>query len=108
MKILTKEKRRDYLDLESNYHFTKLSIKILLAIEMKKTRILMNKPVYLGLSALGLSKTVIYESWYDYVKSKCGEKAAMCYMDTGSFFAYIKADNIYKVISEDVETRFDT
>ena len=47
MKILTKEKRRDYLDLESNYHFTKLSIKILLAIEMKKTRILMNKPVYL-------------------------------------------------------------
>ena len=47
IKLLTKEKRRDYVDLEPNYHFTKLSIKILLATEMKKTRILMNKPVYL-------------------------------------------------------------
>ena len=57
---------------------------------MRKTKILMNKPVYLGLSILKLSKIVIYEFWYDYVKLKYGEKAKLCYMDTGSFIVYIK------------------
>ena len=53
-----------------------------LAIEIKKTQTLMNKPVYLGLSILDLSKTIMYEFWYDYVKSKYGEKAKLCYVDT--------------------------
>ena len=80
----------------------------MLAIEMKKTEILMNKPVYLGLSILALSKILMYEFWYDYVKLKYGEKAKLCYMDTDSFIVYIKTDDIYKGIAEDVETRFDT
>ena len=49
----------------------------------------------------------MYEFWYDYVKLKCGEKAKSCYMDTDSFIVYIKTDDIYKDIAEDVETRFD-
>ena len=68
----------------------------------------MNKPVYLGLSILELSKTLMYEFCYDYVKPKPGEKAKLCYMDTDSFIVYIKTDDIYKDIAEDVETRFDT
>ena len=60
----------------------------------------MNKPVYLGLSILELS--IMYETWYDYVKPK------LCYMDKDSFIVYIKTDDIYKDIAEDVETRFDT
>ena len=68
----------------------------------------MNKPVYLGLSILELSKVLMHEFWYDYVKPKYGEKAKLCYMDTGSFIVYIKTDGIYKDIVEDVETRFDT
>ena len=68
----------------------------------------MNKPVYLGLSILALSKILMYEFWYDYVKLKYGEKAKLCYMDTDSFIVYIKTDDIYKGIAEDVETRFDT
>ena len=75
---------------------------------MRKTQILMNKPVYLGLSILDLSKTVIYEFWYDYVKPKYGENAKLCYMDTDSFIVHVKTDDIYKDIAEDVETRFDT
>ena len=68
----------------------------------------MNKPVYVGLSILELSKMLMYEFWYDYVKPKYGKKAKLCYMDTDSFIAYIQTDHIYKDIAEDVETRVDT
>ena len=68
----------------------------------------MIKLVYLGLSILDLSKTIIYNFWYDYVKPKYGEKAKLCYMDTDSFIVYIKTDDIYKDTAEDVKTRFDT
>ena len=57
---------------------------------MSKTELLMNKPMYLGLSILELSKILMYEFWYDYVKPKYGEKAKLCYMDTESFIVYIK------------------
>ena len=50
----------------------------------------------------------MHEFWYDYVKPKYGDKAKFCYMDTDSFIAYIKTDDLYKVIAGDVETRFDT
>ena len=68
----------------------------------------MNKPVYLGLRLLELSKMLMYEFWNDYVKPKYGEKAKLCYMDTDNFIVYIIIDDIYKEIAEDVETRFDT
>ena len=68
----------------------------------------MNKSVYLGLSILKLSKILMYEFWYDYVQPKYDEKANLCYIDTGSFIAYIKTNYIYKDIPEDVETRFNT
>ena len=75
---------------------------------MKKTQILMNKPVYFGLWILELNKTVMYEFCYDYVKPKYDEKAKLCYMDTDSFIVFIKTHDIYKDIAEDVEIRFDT
>ena len=68
----------------------------------------MNKPVYLRLSILELSKIVMYRFWYDYVKPKYDEKAKLCYMDTDRFIVYVKTDDIYKDIAEDVETRFGT
>ena len=68
----------------------------------------MNKSVHLGLSILGLSKTAMYEFWYDYVKPKYGENAKLCYMDTDSFIVHVKADDIYKDIAEDIEIEFDT
>ena len=63
----------------------------------------MNKPVYLGLLILDLSKTEMYEFRYDYIKPKCGEKAKLCYMDTDSFIIHVKTEDIYKHIA----TRFD-
>ena len=61
---------------EPNNYTTKFLTENLLAKEMTKTQILLNKPVYLGLSILDLSKTetVMYEFWYDYVKPQYGEK----------------------------------
>ena len=68
----------------------------------------MNKPDHLGLSILKLSKTLMYEFWYGYVKPKYGEKVKLFYMDTDSFIVYIKTDDNYKDIAENVESRFDT
>ena len=68
----------------------------------------MNKPVYLDLSILELSKMVMYGFWYDYVKTKYGEKAKLCYMDIESFIVYIKTDDIYKESTKNFKTRFNT
>ena len=50
----------------------------------------------------------MYEFWYAYVKPKYGENAKLCYLDTDSFIVHVKTDDIYKDISENVETRFGT
>ena len=62
---------------------------------MKRTRLLMNKSVYLGLSILEISKIVMHEFLYHYVKLEYKEKTKLCYMDIGSFIVYIKVENIY-------------
>ena len=108
IKLVTTERRRNYLVSEPNYRTTNIFTENLFAIEMKKTEILMNKPVYLGLSILELSKIQMHEFLYDDVKLKYGEKAKLCYMNTNSFIVYIKTDNMYKDIAGDVETRSDT
>ena len=78
VKLVTTERRRNYLVSEPNYHTTKFFTENLLAIEMKKTEILMNKPVHLGLSILELSKILMYEFWYDHVKPKYSQKVKLC------------------------------
>ena len=75
IKLVTTERRRNYLVSEPNYQTKKFFTENLLAIEMKKTEILINKPVCLELSILELSKILMYEFWYDYVKPKYVEKA---------------------------------
>ena len=108
IKIVTTERRRNCLVSEPNYHTTKFFTENLSALEMRKIEILMNKPVYLGLSILLFSKILMYDFWYDYVKPKYSEKTKLCYMDTGSFIVYTKTDDIFKDIPDDVETRLDT
>ena len=75
IKLVTTERRRNYLVSELHYHTTKFFTENLLAIEMIKTQILNNKAVYLGVSILNISKSPLYEFWYDYVKPKYGENA---------------------------------
>ena len=108
IKLVTTDKRRNQLVSERNYHTIKWFSENLLVTEMKKTKVKMNKPVYLGLSILEISKTLMYEFWYDYMKPTYGDKVKLCYMDTDSVIMHIKTEDIYKDIANDVEKRFDT
>ena len=75
---------------------------------MKKTKVKMNKPIYLGLSILGISKILMYEFWYDYMKPKYDNNVKLCCMDTDSFIMNIETNDFYQDIANDVENRFDT
>ena len=75
---------------------------------MKKTKIKMNKPVYIRLAILEISKTLTYEFWHYYIKPKYQYGAKLCYTDTDSFIIHIKTEDVYKDIANDVEKRFDT
>ena len=108
IKLVTTDKRRNQLVSEPNYHTTKYFSENLLAIEMKKTKVKMNKPVYLGMLILDISKTLMYEFWYDYIQPKYGDKAKLCYMDTDSFIIHIRTEDFYEDIAGDVEKWFDT
>ena len=103
IKLVTTDKRRNQLVTEPNYYAIKCFSENLLAIEMKKTKLKMNKPIYLGLSILEISKTLMYQFCYDYMKPKYGDN-----MDTNSFIMNIKTEDFYKDIANDVEKRFDT
>ena len=67
IKVVTTDNRRNRLVSEPNYHTAKYFSEDLLAIEMKKIKVKMNKPIYLGMSILDISKTLVYEFWYDYI-----------------------------------------
>ena len=81
IKLVTTDKRRSQFASEPNYHTTKWFSENLLVIEMKKTKVKMNKPVYLDLSISEISKTLMYEFWYDYMKPKYDDNVKLCYMD---------------------------
>ena len=108
IKLVTTGEKRNKLVSEPNYHATKHFSENLLAIEMKKTKVKMNKPVYLGMSILDISKTLMYEFWYDYIKPKYGDRAKLCYMDTDSFIIHTITEDFYEDIANDVERWFDT
>ena len=108
IKLVTTEEKRIKLVSEPNYHTTKHFSENLLAIEMKKTKVKMNKPVYLGMSILDISKTLMYKFWYDYIKPKHGDRAKLCYTDTDSFIIHIMIEDFFEDISDDVKIWFDT
>ena len=103
IKLVTTDKRRNWLVSELNYHTAKWFLENFLAIEMKKIKVKMNNPVYLELTILYIGKTLIYESWYDYVKPKYQDNAKLCYMDTDNFIIHIKTEYFFKDIANDVE-----
>ena len=106
IKIVTTNKQRNKLVSEPNYHTTKHISKNLLIIEMMEVK--MNKPISLGLSILDISKTNMFEFSYGYIKPKYEDRAKLCYTNTDSFVIYIKTEDFYEGIANDVERWFDT
>ena len=108
IKLVTSDRQRKKFASEPNYHTTKHISKDLLIMEMKKAEVKMNKPIYLGQAILDISKTVMYEFWYDYLKPKYGDDVRLCYTDTDSFIIHVKTEDFYKDIANDVNKWFDT
>ena len=108
IKLVRTDYKRNKLVSEPNYHTMKLISENLAIIEMRKVKVKMNKPTYLGLSILELSKITMCEFWYDYVKVKYKDRARLCYMDTDSFVRNVRTKDFYRDISEDVKDSFDT
>ena len=108
IKLVTTNGRRKKLVSEPNYHTSKHFSENLMAIEMRKTKVVMNKPVYLGQAILDISKTLMYDFWYDYLKPKYGDKVKLCYMDTDNFIVHIETEDFYEDIASNVDKWFDT
>ena len=96
------------LAAKPNYESRKIFNENLVSVHMKKTSLTMNKPVYLGMSILDLSKTVMFDFHYKYIKPKYGKQAKLLFTDTDSFLYEIQTEDFYKDISGDVKDRFDT
>ena len=107
IKFVTPNKRRSKLVSEPSYHTINYISEDLSIFAMNKTKVKMNKPIYLGLSILEISKILMYEFWYDYMKPKYNNNIKLCYMDTDSFIMNVKTEDFYKDISNDVGNRFD-
>ena len=108
IKLVNNDKRRNKFVSEPNYHTTKWFSENLLAIEIKKTSVKMNKPTYLGLAILSLSKILMYDYWYNEMKPKYKDRIRICYMDTDSFIMHIKTKYFYKDNADDVVKKYDT
>ena len=108
MKLVTNEKKYLKYVMKPNFKDSIRFSDHLMGVEMGKTEILFNKPVYLGQAILDLSKIIMYEFHYDYMIPKYGSKLKLCYMDTDSFVYHIKTHDFYKDIADNVEARFDT
>ena len=108
MKLVRSEQKYLKYVMKPNFKDGHLFSKELFAVETQKTEITMNKPMYLGQVILDLSKTVIYEFPYDYMRPKYGSKVNLCYIGTNSFVYEIETEDFYRDIAKDVKKRFGT
>ena len=106
--VNTKEKLRKLVAKPNLRSPPKIFSENLVSVHMRKTSLLMNKPVYLGMCILDLSKIIMYDFHYNYIKSKYADKAKLLFTDTDSLMYEIETEDFYKDISGDVKDRFDT
>ena len=108
LKLVTIEQMHQKYAMKPNFKDGYPLSKHLFAVKIGKTEIKMNKLVYLGQAILDLSKTLMCEFHYDYMRPKYGSKVKLCYTDTDSFAYEIETEDFYRDIAKDVEKRFDT
>ena len=108
IRLISSDKVAQKLAAKPNYEGCTIFDKNLIAVHMKKTKFYFNKQVYLGMSILHLSKSLIYDFHYNYIKTKYGDKAKLLFTDTNSLAYEIKTKDFYKDINPEIEKRFDT
>ena len=108
VRLVTEEKELEKLVKKPNFDRINIFAKDLVAVHMKKTTIKLHKPIYLGMSILDLSKTLMYDFHYNFIKPKYGNNASLLFTDTDSLCYEIKTKDFYKAISDDVTEWFDT
>ena len=108
IKLVTIDKRRNQLASKPNYHTPRHFSENVMETKKKKARVKMNKPVYLSMSILDISKTLMYEFWYEYIKPKYQDKVKLCYMDSDGSIIHIKTEDFYEDIANDIEKWSDT
>ena len=108
IKLVNNKKQAEKLSAKPNYKHCNIFSEDLVAIHMKKTKLDFDKPVYLGMCILDLSKTLMYDFHYNYIKKKYGDKAKLLLTDTDSLMYEIQTEDFYKDINKDVKDRFDT
>ena len=108
IKLVTDKKKAERLAAKPNFKHCNIFNKNLIAIHMKKTFLTFDKPVYLGMHILELSKTLMFDFHYNYIKKKYGDKAKLLFTDTDSLMYEIQTEDFYEDIKGDVKDRFDT
>ena len=108
MKLVNDEKKAMKLSAQPNYERCTIFDENLIAVHMKKIKIYYDKPMYLGMCILDISKTFMYEFNYDYIMKKYKNKATVCYTDTDSFIYEIKTEDFYADIAGDIDSKFVT
>jgi len=108
MRLVTSEVEAVKLSAKVNYDRCTIFDENLVAVHMKKTRLVYDKPIYLGMCILDISKTLMYDFHYNYIKDKYGDRAKLLFTDTDSLAYEIKTEDFYADISNDVEKLFDT
>ena len=102
IRLVTIEDQARKLISKPNYQHRTIFCENLIAIHMKKTRLLFNKSVYLGMCILDLSKTLMYDFHYNYIKPKYSDRAKLLFTDTDSLMYKITTEDFYRDISSDV------
>ena len=108
IKLVTDKKKAERLAAKPNFKHCNIFSEDLIAVHMKKTFLTFDKPVYLGMSILDLSKTLMFDFHYNYIKKKYGDKAKLLFTDTDSLMYEIRAEDFYEDIKGDAKDRFDT
>ena len=108
IKLIVSEERRKKLTSEPNYVSCKAFSDYLMAIEMRKTSVIMDKPIIVGQAILDKSKELMYKFYYDYLKPKYNDKINLLYMDTDSFVLHIETEDFFEDIKNNIHDWFDT
>ncbi len=108
VKLITNENDLNKLVKKSNFKRTNIFHENLVAVHMSKPSVKLNKPIYLGMSILDLSKTLMYQFHYDHVKPKWGKDAELLFTDTDSLCYEVKTEDVFKDISPDANKWYDT